>query len=79
MIVFCLSMILWEVRWRAELSPTYPYARYNATGVALLFLLNQLAYEFRWPARVTVVLRVVWYAWLVFLGCYLYVQVRSLE
>jgi|GEM_PF-3824723 hypothetical protein len=49
--------------------PRYPYDRYNNTVVVLMLLLNNLAYQFRWPKPVTVVLRVAAWVWLAF-GCF---------
>jgi hypothetical protein len=68
MLLVCLLLVAWNVQWHLNLPRDYPYDRYSGTVVVLMLLFNHLAYQFRWPASVTLVLRLFAWVWLVF-GC----------
>lgn len=72
MLAVCLCLLAGNIHWRAQLSPDYPYHRYDNTVVVLMLLFNHLAYQFRWPTPVTVALRIVAWAWIAFGVFYLF-------
>lgn len=66
MLVGCLLLLAWSVRWRLSVPADYPYERNGNIVVVLMLLLNHLAYQFQWSTRVTIALRALALSWLVF-------------
>lgn len=52
--------------------PPYTSAQYRGFVVPLMLLFNHLAYQFRWPAPVTAVLRLLCWGSTVFGGIYIF-------
>jgi hypothetical protein len=71
MLVFSLVLLAVHIHWRLTLPPDYPYDRNGNGVVAVMLLLNTLAYQFRWPTSVTVALRLLAWVWLAFGGFYI--------
>lgn len=71
MLVVCLLLIAWNIKWLSGLPPDYPYERYGCAIVTLALLFNHLAFWFRWPASLTVALRLLALGWLAFLLFYI--------
>jgi hypothetical protein len=69
MLVVCLFLIAQCVAWYLRLPKDYPYDRYSNLVVVLMLLFNHLAYQFRWPSSVALVLRLLAWTWVVF-GCF---------
>jgi len=69
MLALCIWLLADALQVRARLSATYPHDPNGGTVVALMLLLNHLAFQFRWPRPVAVALRFLALAWLAF-GCF---------
>ena len=54
------------------LPSTYPFDPYSTSIVALMLLFSHLAYWFKWPTTVTVILRVLVWIWIVFAFFYMF-------
>ncbi len=65
-LVILVPLTVWNVQLWWSAPPSYPYARYGNLVVMLMLWLNHLAFQFRWPPRVTIVLRLLALGWCVF-------------
>jgi len=74
MLVVVLLLLVWDTKWRLNLSHGYSGDRYANLVVSLLLLLNHLAWCFRFPPTVTFALRVLASGWLVVGGAYIFSQ-----
>ena len=65
-LAFILALLILNALLCPHLPPSYPGGRWFPLIVPLMLLLNHLAFQFRWSQLVTVFLRVIAYAWLIF-------------
>jgi len=65
-LAFIIGFIIFEAVVAASLSPSYRLGRLFGFIVPFMFLFNHLAYQFRWSQKVTIILRVVAWVWIVF-------------
>jgi hypothetical protein len=61
-----LALLFLDVSWRISLPSSYPYHRNMNLVVALMLLLNHLAFQFRLPPTATALLRIMAICWLGF-------------
>lgn len=59
-------LLIWSVIWRLRLSDDYAGDRNGGLVIALMLLLNTVAFFYTWSTRTMVVLRGVAIAWIVF-------------
>lgn len=65
-LIVIVLMLIWNIQVLMDTPPSYHYDRCGNLVVALMLLFNHLAFQFRWPAGVTVALRVLSLGWTVF-------------
>ena len=68
MLAFILLLLAWNFQRQLNYNPAYGGDRYGGLVVALMLLLNHLAWSFRFPPTATLALRVLACGWLV-IGC----------
>ena len=78
MLVLILGLVAWDIQWYVNLPAGYSYDPYGNGIGALALLLAHLAFQFRWPIRVTIVLRILALAWLLFAFVYVFYLSRVL-
>ncbi len=63
MLAFILVLLGWSIQWHYSLPPGYSGDRYGGDVLVLMMLFNHLAYQFTWPIRVLVGLRILAWSW----------------
>jgi len=66
MLIAILLLLALHIQWYVTLPPGYHYDPYRGFVVVLMLLFNHLAFLFKWPPSVTVILRILALSWTVF-------------
>jgi hypothetical protein len=71
-LVVILALLLAQILVLSHRSSSGRTDRFDGFIVPLMLLFNHLAYQFRWSQSVTIVLRVIAWAWIIFALPYIF-------
>ena len=72
MLFVCLALLLFQV-WSFLRFPDTSANRYSGLAIVVMLLLNHVAFAFRWPRRMTIILRIMALGWMI-IGFYIIVH-----
>lgn len=64
-------LLVYHIYWRMGIPRDYPYERNGIGLVAVMLILNNLAFQFAWPKPVSRMLQIAAISWIGFCGLYL--------
>jgi hypothetical protein len=71
MLVLLLGLLAADIRWDLYPSSASDTLRYGNAAVVFLLLLQHLAFQFKWPRHVTVLVRVAFFVWMICVAVYI--------